>query len=325
MFGSHVLETAAGLAFIYLVLSTLASGINEAIAAVLSLRARSLEGALKNMLAEQDAPQTAARAAAAGATPSIPVATGTTSTQSGWNLATAVLKHPAVENLCAPHAIGKGLSKPAYLDAGVFSSVLLDLVAPAAGNSLAQVRASISSLQNTELRSTLLPLVDRAAGDIDKARANIEAWYDHAMDRLSGAYKRRAQLILFGLGLVMAVVLNIDTLRAARTLWTDPVVREQLLEQAKSASNSTSATTTPSAIDTATKYEQEYARLATPFGWSQNPGEWWKDYTLGGWTALLGWLLTALAISLGAPFWFDLLNNVLKMNARLSGGKPAKS
>jgi hypothetical protein len=37
----------------------------------------------------------------------------------------------------------------------------------------------------------------------------------------------------------------------------------------------------------------------------------------------LGWLLTALAISLGAPFWFDLLNKFVKL--RESGPKPNKT
>ena len=327
MFGSHALETAAGLAFIYFVLSTFVSAINEAIAAFFSLRARSLATALKNMLAQQSAPQTAVMAAAVGATPANPVAAAVTSTQAGWNLATAVLKHPIVENLSAPHMIGKGISGPSYLDAKTFSSVLVDLLAPGPDNSLAQFRASINSLQNTELRGTLLPLVDQASGDIDKARANIEAWYDAAMRRLGGAYKRRAQSILFALGLAMAVLLNIDTLRAARTLWTDPIVREQLLEQAKkpATDNATAPPADSAAKDLATKYVDEYASLAAPFGWSQTPAESWKNYMFGGWLSLVGWLLTALAISLGAPFWFDFLNNTLKLNARLSGEKPAKN
>ena len=33
----------------------------------------------------------------------------------------------------------------------------------------------------------------------------------------------------------------------------------------------------------------------------------------------LGWLITAAAVSLGAPFWFDLLGKVA--NLRGSGGK----
>lgn len=40
----------------------------------------------------------------------------------------------------------------------------------------------------------------------------------------------------------------------------------------------------------------------------------------GGWTTFFGWLLTALAISLGAPFWFDLLNKFIQM--RTAGARP---
>jgi hypothetical protein len=33
----------------------------------------------------------------------------------------------------------------------------------------------------------------------------------------------------------------------------------------------------------------------------------WEDF----WSPLFGWSITALAISLGAPFWFDLLNKIM--------------
>jgi hypothetical protein len=36
-----------------------------------------------------------------------------------------------------------------------------------------------------------------------------------------------------------------------------------------------------------------------------------------------GWLLAAMAISMGAPFWFDLLGKVV--NFRNAGSKPASS
>ena len=38
--------------------------------------------------------------------------------------------------------------------------------------------------------------------------------------------------------------------------------------------------------------------------------------------SLLGWLITALAVKLGAPFWFDLLSTLVKMRA---SGKPAET
>jgi hypothetical protein len=37
----------------------------------------------------------------------------------------------------------------------------------------------------------------------------------------------------------------------------------------------------------------------------------------------IGWLLMAIAVSLGAPFWFDLLNKLV--NLRLAGVKPDKA
>lgn len=332
MFGSQVLETAAGLAFVYLVLSTFASAINEAIAGIFALRARGLESSLKNMLAENVA-QPAALAAAAGGAPQIAVAAGATPAQAGWNVASALLEHPVVSNLSAPRAFWKGFSKPAYLEAGTFASVLLDIVAPDSGGSLAQIRASVDGLQNKELRRALLPLVDQAAGDIDKARANIESWYDQAMDRLSGMYKRRAQFVLFVLGLVIAASMNIDTIRTVTTLWKDPVVREQLLEQAKEAakSNRPGTATAPDLqqalkeAKTATdNFDQQYSSMATPLGWAKTPAEYYKTGWGQWWwlVCLLGWLLTGVAVSFGAPFWFDFLNNTLKLNARLNGAKP---
>ena len=37
-----------------------------------------------------------------------------------------------------------------------------------------------------------------------------------------------------------------------------------------------------------------------------------KEAKFTPWT-LLGWLITAFAISLGAPFWFDLLNKMMQV------------
>jgi len=54
---------------------------------------------------------------------------------------------------------------------------------------------------------------------------------------------------------------------------------------------------------------------------------WGKDslnLTTGGWIQrVLGWLLTMIAVSLGAPFWFDMLNKII--NIRNAGTKPATS
>jgi hypothetical protein len=66
---------------------------------------------------------------------------------------------------------------------------------------------------------------------------------------------------------------------------------------------------------------QQINSLGLPIGWDSRddpkrtwPGWHWKRD--GGWWDqiywhALGWILTALALSLGAPFWFDLLNKFI--------------
>ena len=59
----------------------------------------------------------------------------------------------------------------------------------------------------------------------------------------------------------------------------------------------------------------EIAGLGLPLGWHSetDPRLSWNDRKLTEHVQdhIFGWLLTALAISLGAPFWFDLLNKFI--------------
>ena len=324
MFGSHVLETFAGLAFIYLLLSVFASTINEWVAAVLSSRSKALEKALKNLLAEDVAPPASGVAA--------PPTTGR-------GVATALLNHSLIQNLCAPKLIGKGITAPAYLSAKSFSSALFDILVPNAGvSSFANLRAAVTALTNEDLKKALLPLIDKAAGNLDDARKNIEDWYDAAMDRLSGFYKRRTQVALFLIGLIMAIVLNVDTVRATKRLWNDPVLREHMLEQARKQ-QPVPAPATPADVSAARndvvaagrEVSNLYSTQGFPAGWNQEAKQAWDFSGFSSTKAwylflvVLGWLLTAIAVTLGAPFWFDLLNKTLGLNTRLSGATPAKS
>ena len=59
-------------------------------------------------------------------------------------------------------------------------------------------------------------------------------------------------------------------------------------------------------IDTKTPRDQKRYRLDNRI-WPTTPGEWGDQ--LG--SHLLGWLLTAFALSFGAPFWFDMLNKIM--------------
>lgn len=59
--------------------------------------------------------------------------------------------------------------------------------------------------------------------------------------------------------------------------------------------------------------EQQKYRQAMQTVAKRKVGCYTHPYQQNGWLVFAGWLITALALSLGAPFWFDLLNKVVQI------------
>jgi hypothetical protein len=165
-----------------------------------------------------------------------------------------------------------------------------------------------------------------AAGDIHALRGAIESWYAEAMAGVAGWYKRWTQLLLFGLGLALAMLLNVDSVRIVTYLAANDAARSEAAQAAVSylEQERASAGTPVVAGDSAqARYEEAERHLLAvkvPLGWDA-AGEAYAR-TRPAW-AVLGWLVTALAGSLGAPFWFDLLGKAA--NLRAAGPKPERN
>jgi hypothetical protein len=71
------------------------------------------------------------------------------------------------------------------------------------------------------------------ARNLQEARGKLENWFNDGMARVTEIYKRKIQLISLIVGLALAVVMNIDTLQLAQSLWTDPTLRSQLAATAR--------------------------------------------------------------------------------------------
>ena len=300
MFGSQVLEVVIGLTLIYLVLSIGCSGIKEVIAAIFSLRAKTLEDGVRRML------------------------------KNGPNDLTAQLfAHPLIQ-ATAPEG-----EKPSYISSRMFAAALFDVVAPpppVAAAAVAQprtidsLRAGVAQIPDVKVRTTLLNMIDTSGGDIDVARLKVEHWFDDTMARVSGWYKRMAQKIIFVAGLILCAAVNADSLMIVKELWSDQTLRDTMVAQAtKKVQSGAPAESTNAAVSL-----QDLQQLAAqvrqvntpPIGWSSNSQDVRaRPDAPGGWLLkVLGILLSSFAIVMGAPFWFDMLNNVI--NLRLSGNPP---
>jgi hypothetical protein len=297
IFGSTVLDTAIGLVLVYLLLSLICTTINEWIAGVFKTRAKFLQQGIARLLAGQKLP------ALGGAEPTV-------------DLLKSFYSHPLVNSMVEVHDLNQPEkdTHPSYLDPRGFASVLMDLVTPNHPGTItfADLESGIKDLPAGRVRTALLALVQNADGDLDRAQRNIEAWYNAGMDRVNGWYKRHMQWVTVLVAVSLALATNADTLKISSRLWSDPAYRELSVERAKALAAQPGDQSKPIG-------QRDTAFLENVLGWqSQGPIS-----GMGIFEKILGLLLTIIAISLGAPFWFDMLNKIV--NLRSAGRSPEET
>lgn len=305
---SDVLAIGLGLAFTYALFSMLASVIKEAIAAKLQWRAKSLGDAIRAML----------EVGGNGG--------------GGWEKLT---------DRVYGHALVSGIStnlKPSYLPARNFTLALLDeLTAGGQAPAVTAVESAVASLPDGDLKQRLTTYVNEAAGDFDVLKTHLDAWFDDTMDRLSGVYKRYTQFVLLIIGLCLAVALNVNTLKIVSVLQHNEHIRTAAATMAEAYQK---AHVDSAANANAAQVEDAISSLPVPIGWTFCDGSGndpcknarWARFGVvlaegtSPWAIvaeLVGWLLTGIAISFGAPFWFDLLGQLV--NIRSAGPKPPRA
>ncbi len=285
MDGSAAVEVAIGLAYLYVLLSLLCSALGEMIAQLTSARGKELKAGLRRLLADQQ-------------------------------ILDDLYAHPLIKSLTRKPAG----SVPSYIPPRTFALALLDVIAPteqrAAADQSVFIRQQIAALPNQNLRRALMPLLDLTDGSITKTHQVVGQWFDDMADRVSGWYKRRAQMILIILAAATACGLNADTIAIANALWDAPLARQRVVVAAQDLLATGANANTEADVH---KISEQLGELDIPLGWS---GATWPGLGMGLLSKLCGILLTVLAVSLGAPFWFDALSRVARL--RVAGNVPAR-
>jgi hypothetical protein len=233
----------------------------------------------------------------------------------------------------------RALRNPQYIPAKLFAQALMDTLLPdtpgshRSRNVLRQIENAVHELPETfPARASIKALLVQAGDNLSAFQQSLEDWYDAQMGRMSGWYKRWTKLILGVLGLTLAILVNVDTVRVGHTLYVDEPVRQAVVAQA--ASNPDCIAETDPAErrrcveDLAASLEESGLPLWYPDGCSfsalSHCWKWADADRPNAWmflVKLVGWLLTALAVSFGAPFWFDALSRLGSL--RTSGPKPS--
>ena len=293
MLSMPIIEIAIGLVFAFVLLSILCSIINEWVANALSLRSRNLKKTVSKLLSDPNMK----------------------------GLSTKVFAHPLIKN-ATESEIG-----PAYISSNTFAKVLIDVLdqnsemaVKIAKDKTSLVNAiDAASLPSDDVKKIIKSLIDDVTNPIERLQDNLKIWFDDSMDRISGIYKRNIQKLSLGIALVLAIGLNVDAIVISETLWKNPTLRTQIADKVALAMEKCKAAGKPEdcpQLGEVDSLRQELTHL--PIGWKdplKSAGDLW-----GWFVKIIGWIITALAVSLGAPFWFDVLN---KLNSlRSTGVKP---
>jgi hypothetical protein len=309
------LDVAIGISFVYLLLALICTTVNEMLAGWRKSRARFLDRGITRLLGNDE------------------------------KLKEELYAHPLIRSLASSEKVC-----PSYIPADKFATALMDILS-GPGNSATDVAAVRQGAQvrGDQLKRALNALLECAGPDPTAVRAAIEQWFNDGMDRVSGWYKRHAQTYALILACVITLVLNADTLHIANVLWTSPAIRAAMVEEAKVRSQKARpeellpmveypnpqdpTESKPVNVPGQALSEKEQALLGELTGWSQDWQHWRDTHAQCGlfkgcgvwlgtliWTHGIGWILTAIAVSMGAPFWFDFLNRF--MNIRNAGRAP---
>jgi hypothetical protein len=291
------LDVALGLAFLYFLLSTVCSALNEGIASVLGWRAKTLEDAIRNLLAhgkwEEDLEGRARRRHL------------TAELFDNWRIR-ALVRDPKSKK--------RRRNRPSYMPPRAFSLAVAETLAAgpqepepdkspwelADDQILARVGNAIQTMPKSQARALVEKAYINAGGTLDGFRRQVERGFDDSMERASGWYKRKVQLTVAILAALVTLALNIDSTQVASRLWSDKAVRTAVAAKASTARDSQSAA---DAVDSVNE-------LKLPLGWSAGNA---PDDVGAAVRSIPGWLITIAALSLGAPFWFDLLSRVARL------------
>lgn len=175
----------------------------------------------------------------------------------------------------------------------------------------------------TLMNNPEVAIMDDEKEQLKRVQKNAEKWFDDAMDRVSGWYKRNTQVVILLCALVVTVLANVDTLKIVNELWYeyDETARNAIVSAASGfIREREDLEALESPVERLTQLQEELQKPPLPIGWSREEQDRFKNE----WpTMIVGWVLTVIAVSLGAPFWFELLNKIVSL--RLAGNRPPKA
>ncbi len=297
-----MLDVLIGLVTIYLTFAVACTAIVEAISSWLKLRSRNLENGMNELFAGEF--------------------------KDGEKIVEAFYGHPLIQSLSK----GQG-GRPSYIAPELVGKVVESVVIAKSG--VSTLEGAIDDLpDNSHIKTLLQHFVQESKEGAQHFRQIVASHFDETMVRVSGWFKRRTRWVTLAVAFVMVASVNVDTIDIVTALASDPSARAELVKLSQDQLSQTLAAQDKAAdqgedvvkqSEADTKAAREAVARAIQAFEATGLQLGWGHATLSSGSAyfskIIGLLVSLFAISLGAPFWFRILQ---KFDAVRSSGEPGK-
>jgi hypothetical protein len=311
------LDILIGLSVVMLFLSMIVTVITQFLINLRNMRGRSLLTGIADLLEQ--------------ISPGIP-------RQIAEQISTTVLKHPLIRN--ANGGLGNVIHREELtkllleLAAGDGPKPLAEdarqhLLGTLKGDGLGDPDQIKQTLQNVRSLALQLELAHPELTNAARARiamlqqangqflGKVNLWFDQTMDRVSERFTANTRWVTFATGLALALVLQLDTAALVSRLSTDQTMRDSLVTRAQKEA----AAPKQEAIDTMQLSDGDRQAIRdlmmnNVLGVPQSWQDWIDRWNPQNWPVkTVGILLTAVLLSLGAPFWYNALQNLVRLRS----------
>ncbi len=174
-----------------------------------------------------------------------------------------------------------------------------------------------------EQAEKLQKLADGALAEAREVVVQIDNWFDTAMSHAAERLKLHARWITAAVALSLAVLLQVDSAEILKQLWHDPGESAQLVVQADEVMKLYRESATVEEFEQGREAAQQIRALLgeselvvfAALGESGDPRAVFGPHFPGS-------LLTALLLSLGAPFWYGVVGKLVGFRSALRGKQP---
>lgn len=281
----QILEVAIGLIFVYYVMGSIVSTVSQMIMESLETRGLALEKYLKTIVGEKNL----------GDLTNMPQIKSLRPIRyaNWWNVFGAGTIEKRVEKIPASTLVD------AFFDLSGLTGKY-----QTSGDELL---ATINQLPDSEGKKAMLTWMQKGVTNINDLRSRANDYFTGILNQAAATFKANARSLVIILSIVVTLLFGTDSIALAKNLWADSTLRAVAAVQANAAAQQGQITDLTALLN-------QLGILSIKIGWWQNQDLPLQTTTVG-WAEFVllkfaGLAITAIAVSQGSSFWYDLLKKL---------------